>query len=305
MRLCKFIFAAVLAVMPMLGACDREPAPQGTVASVNGEHINLHSVQALMDSRSASLGIPSGPSVAEMQKRYGNALGILIVHTLVRQELARLGMAVTENELDKAIGQIKSDYAGGSLENFLAEAYLREDEWRQLMRDYLSLDIFTKRILLPSIHIRLEELTSYYNRHADDFNMPETWRVCLKAAETKAKLEAWCAGLRLDMPGGAGLQCVTVEEKEIPLPWQRDIKKIKPAACGKIIEDEGQWRVAAVISKNGAGKRKLSDIYAVIENILLDEKKNAAFDQWLTQKLKNADIRVAPDIISRESSTGK
>lgn len=290
------LLLAVLLALGGASGCDRQATPQGTVASVNGELIHLHSVQALMDSRSAALGIPSSPSVAEMQKRYGRALGTLIVHTLVRQELARRGMAVTDEDLDKAIAQIKRDYTEGSLEDFLADAYLREDEWRQLMRDYLALEIFTSRVLLPSIHIRLDEVKDYYSRHVRDFDMPETWRICLKSGETRTDLEAWCAHLYDVMPPEPGVQCMTMLESEIPQAWQRDIRKIRPGSCGRILEQEGQWRVAAVLARNGAGTRKLSDIYAVIEQMLLDEKKNAAFEEWLERKLAKADIRVAPDI---------
>lgn len=292
-----FIFFLLGCLLSALPACEKETASQGSVASVNGEYINLHSVQALLDSRSAALGIPSSPSVAEMQKRYGNSLAILIVHTLVRQELERKGIAVTEVELDKAIKQIKADYPDGNLEDFLAAAYLREDEWRQLMRDYLALETFTNHILIPSIRIRLDEISAYYKQNAAKFIMPETWRVCFKSADKKEEIDAWCSNLYAGMPPEANMQCMTAVEKEIPDPWRQDIKKIKHLACGKPIQYEGQWRVAAVMAQKSSGARKLSDIYAVIENILLEEKKNAAFEQWLAQKLASADIRVAPEII--------
>lgn len=304
MKIYRFFICAFLAIPVFfaLCACDRDKIPQGTVASVNGELISLHSVQALLDSRSSALGIPSSPSVSDMRKRYGNALSVLIIHTLVRQALAQRGLAVSEDELDKAIEEIKSDYTGGSLEDFLAAAYLREDEWRQLMLDYLSLQAFTNRVLLPSIDISLDELQDYYKKHSKDFTMPETWRVCFKSGSTRLETLAWCNHLYEGMPTEAGVQCVTLVEKEMPQPWQGELKKIKPLNCGKIVQEGAEWRSAAVMERFPAGKRKLSDIYALVENNLLNEKKNAAFEKWLEQELATADIKAAPDIFSNNNN---
>lgn len=289
-----YIFA-ILACCLCLCACQEESLPPGTIASVNGEPISLQSAQTLMDSRSAALGIPPRPSVAEARENYRQALAILIAHALARQELAARGLEISEKELNDEIDQIKRDYGDAGFDDFLAEASLREDEWRQLVRDYLVLRAFESRILLPSIKIPLEEAQAYYEEHKESFQLPASVYACQAGASSREALEAWCESLREPEfdPGPAG-QCADILPQEIPDPWRDEMKKLKPGSCGKIIETDGQWRVMALIDRYSARTPGLAEVYALVESALLREKKLAAFNDWLTRKMAASKILASP-----------
>lgn len=298
----KFIFSRhasrlfLIFLILLICACE-QPLPQGTVALVNGEPISLYSVQALLDSRSAALGIPPRPSVAEMQENYRHAVGILTAHTLVRQELDSRGIGVNESDVDKAIHQVIGDYGEENLADFLAEASLREDEWRLLVRDHLALQTFTERILLPSIKITLNEIREYYNTHKQEFALPEHPLICHAAADRREALESWCDNLaEKDFEPGPLAQCMEVTAKDISLPWQNEIGKLEPSTCGSIIQQEGQWRVVGLRAKNMASVPPLSEVYGFIEKILLEQKKLEAFDEWLAHKMACARILCSPGI---------
>lgn len=281
----------LLLLLCLLCACQEQTLPPGTVASVNGELISLHSVQALLDSRSAALGITHRPSVTDMQASYREALAILIAHTLVRQELAEKGLGVSENEMEEAIDQIRDEFDG--LADFLAEASLREDEWRQLMRDHLALRIFTERELLPSIKISLSEVQAYYTEHEKDFSLPENGLVCYAAADSREALEAWCGSLNdSEFSPGPLAHCMRQPLSENTPPWE--LKKIRQRTCGKILEQDGQWRTVAIREKAPASQPRLSEIYGLIENILIEQKKLAAFNEWLEKKMAAASILGSP-----------
>lgn len=284
----------------LLSGCTEHELPPGTVASVNGELISLHSLQTLLDSRSAALGIQSRVSVAEMQQNYRQALAILIAHTLVRQELAARNMEVSEKELNDAINQIKDDFGEESLSGFLAEAALREEEWRQLMRDHLALKTFTERILQPSIKISLDELRSFYEEHKKEFELPPSALVCYAASDSKSALEAWCRALadREFEPAPMG-HCQEVPIADLPLPWQGELTKLKSRSCGKIIEQENQWRVAGIIDKYNARLPELAEVFPIVENAILEQKKLAAFEKWLENKIAKARILGAPALFQR------
>lgn len=284
----------------LLSGCTEQALPPGTVASVNGELISLHSLQALLDSRSAALGIQSRVSVAEMQQNYRQALATLIAHALVRQELAAHNMEVSEKELNDAINQIKDDFGEESLSGFLAEAALREEEWRQLMRDHLALRAFTERILQPSIRISLDELRSFYEGHKKEFELPPSALVCYATADNKSALEAWCKGFAEGEfePKPLG-HCQEVPLTDLPLPWQGELTRLKSRGCGKIIEQENQWRVAGIIEKYDARLPELAEIFPIVENAILEQKKLAAFEKWLENKIAKARILGAPALFQR------
>lgn len=292
----RLAIGALLACL-LLAACRGEALPPGTVASVNGELISLHSLQALLDSRSAALGVPPRPSVSEMRAKYRDALAILIAHALARQELEERGLAPRPEDLTEAISQIKEDYGAESLEGYLADASLREDDWRQLMRDHLALQTFTERVLLPSIRIPLPEVKAYYEEHRGELALPRSLRVCHAAAESAEALEAWCAGLgAADFVPGPLAQCVDITPGDAPDPWREDIKKLKPGACGRIIEQQGQWRVLGLVGRSQPRAPELSEIYGLIEGILLERKKTDAFNHWLERKAAASRILVNPEL---------
>lgn len=293
----RFIFVLLLL---FLAAC--KPAlPPGTVASVNGEYISLHSVQALLDSRSASLGIPARPSVSEMRKNYAHALSILITHALVRQELAARGIEISEADMELAINGVREDFGDVSLTEYLAEDFLREEDWRQLFRDQLALEAFTERVLLPSVRVSLDEIRAWYKEHQEDFKVPENYNICYGSAKSREELEAWCKDAGSEkFDAGSCAQCQQTLPEMVPSPWQAEVKKLKPGSCARPAEIDGLWRTAAVIDRQPARILPLSEVYALIENIIIEQKKLAAFDQWLERRLADSSILALPDLFARE-----
>lgn len=291
------LFAFIPFFCLLITACGDEKLPPGVVATVNGEPITLHSVQALLDSRSTALDLQASTSFEEMRCNYGKALGILIATALARQELAARGLAPTENDLDQAIERISSDFGDESLDKFLEEVSLRPEEWRQLMRDHLALEIFRNQILLPAIKIEFQEVRDYYQEHKDEFKLPETIRACFLAAEKRQEIVEWCASVaQRNFEGDAIAQCVEARPEEIPQPWNKELKVLKPLTCGKIYEEEGEWQTVALLERQPARVPELSEVYALVERILLEPKQAAAFERWLDAKLQTAQVMIAPEL---------
>lgn len=310
--LCLLLFACLA-----LSGCLERRLPEGVVASVNGELIHLTAVQALMDSRSTSLGIPHRPSLEDMKSRYGGALGTLIVHALVRQDLARRGLSVTDAALEHAIDQIRADFGPGGLEKFLTDSSLRETDWKALMRDHLAMDTFRKRVLLPAIQVSLEEARAYYQEHKEEFLLPGHLGICLAAAPDREALAAYCEAFaarsrsrqgEADEAGapspaaatagdsGALAQCMEVRSDEVPPAWRKELETLKPGSCGQPRQQDGEWRVAALAGRHRGHALDLAEAYPLIEAVLLEEKSSAAFGKWLEDSLARSKVLVAPEL---------
>lgn len=307
----------ILGLCFALAACIEKRLPDGVVATINDEAIQLSAVQTLMDSRSASLGIPHRPSLEAMKNRYGSALGALIVHALVRQELARKGLAVTDAALKHVIDQVREDFGPGGLEQFLTDASVREADWKNLMRDHLAMEIFQKRILLPGIKVSLDEARAYYARHKADFMLPSYQDICFASAPQKEILTAYCQAFAVRLKAqpkeavaaefaslsgaaaqesGALAQCLEVQQIETPPAWRKELETLTPPICGQIRQQDGEWRVAALAGRQQGRALELAEAYPLIESILLEEKKSAAFAQWLEKSIANSKILVAPEL---------
>ena len=313
----RFLPCVALALCVFLGGCLESRLPDGVVASINGEPIRLSAVQALMDSRSASLGIPHRPSLEAMKSRYGGALGTLIVHALVRQDLERRGMAVTDASLAHAIDQVREDFGPGGLEQFLTDASLREADWKALMRDHLAMEVFRKRVLLPAIKVSMDEVRDYYEAHKADFALPGYVDVCFAAAPEKEALTAYCEAFTARWRArpreaaeadfavlsgaaahdtGALAQCLEVQPDEVPPPWRREVDALKPGSCGQARLQDGEWRAVALAGRQRGHALDLAEAYPLIEAILVEEKKSAAFGKWLEESVAASEILVAPEL---------
>lgn len=286
----------LLAILLLLG-CEQTSTPKGVVATVNGEPIFLHTIQTLLDSRSAALGIPPRPSLDEMKSNYGQALTVLIIHALVRQELKARKIDVKEADFQKILEDIRNDYGTDDFDKFLADSSLRKDDWQQLMFDSHALDIFNNQLLSPGVKIGLDEIKNYYQEHKKDFYVPESWHLCFLTSEDKNKIDLWCSDLEnLEFSNMSRDSCMDVKLDEIPPKWLVHLKKSEPMTCTKAIEENGEWQAIALLKKDKAREISLPQSYALIENIILDKKKEDAFNQWLEKRIKTVRIKVSPEL---------
>lgn len=296
---------ALLACCFMLTACFEARLPEGVVATVNGEPVYLRTVQALLDSRSAALGTTQRPSLENMKRQYGDALGTLIIYALVRQDLRDLHIPVTDAALEAAVAAIRADYGGQEgLARFLAEESLDENEWRVLMRDHLAVQSFEKRILLPGIRVSLGDVRAYYKEHENDFNLPETLDVCLVSAVERKAVDAFCASfvpgrpVRDELPATLLLQCQEISAAQLPPAWRKKAEKLAPGQCAPPVQEEGRWFGIALAGRSPAHTMSMAEAYPIIENILRQQRKEAAFERWLTAALERAQVRVNPDLVA-------
>lgn len=286
-----------------LGGCLEGRLPEGVVATVNGDPIYLRTVQALLDGRSAALDTMQRPSLENMKRQYGDALGTLIIYALVNQELRNLQIPVTDSAVESAVAHVRADYGGEEeLARFLAEESLDVNEWRLLMRDHLAMQSFEKRVLLPGIRISLDNVRGYYKKHEVEFNLPETLDICLISAPDRQGVDSFCASfasvgpVREELAGEVLLQCVEAGEAQLPKESQKGLEKLAPGQCLPPRQEGDRWLGLALARRNAAHVMSVAEAYPLIENILREREKEAAFERWLTAALSRAQVRVNPDL---------
>lgn len=295
------LHAALLCCCVLLAACFEARLPDGVVATVNGEPITLRRLQTLLDSRSPSLGaMRSSPSLEKMQRMYGEALGSLIIYALVRQDLRRLHMSVSPAALEEAVTAVKNDYGGDEgLTKYLTDESLDPAEWRALLLDHLSMLSFEKRILAPGIHISLPELREYYHAHENEFQMPESLRVCLVSGASRQEVETFCAAfpdVLQERRAAPPAQCQSVRAVDLPQEWRKAVASLKAGKCAPVRAVDGQWRSVALVERRPAARMDIVEAYPLVERALRERKMAEAFELWLEKALTGASVLVAHDL---------
>ncbi len=291
----KYLYYLIL-ILPYLFSCTDQTPPSGVVATVNGEQIYLHSVETLLDSRSSSFALSPNLTVEDMKKSYAHALGVLITHALVRQELEHRNISLPDSTSDAAIEDFKEEMGEDGLNTFLMEASIRRDDWEQLRRDSQALETFRNQVLLPQIKIDLDEIREYYARNRQNFTLPSYIRACFINAREKADLQAICKDIKTaSLSLSPQILCADMAPEDLPLPWNEEQAGMEVNTCGKLREENGSWQTVVITSRSKEQTPKISDLYALIENILIGQKEKTAFYKWLEDKIAASSIMVMPE----------
>lgn len=302
--MCRCGMKVLVAALPLIlclcwlvVACRQTALPAGVVATVNGEPIYLHSLERLLDSRYASRSAGGQGDLEDMERSYAHALQILLAHALVRQELKQRGIPLEGNLRDSVLEELNAEAGDAGLESLLQEVSISKDDWEALMLDYLALETFRKQVLKPGLKVGLDEIRDYYNRHKSDFQLTPYMRACFLNAESKESLEAICKEFTNNIiPESPMAQCMDLTLEAIPQPWRDEQKDMKRNTCGKLREENGNWQSIVILSRSRAKTHTLPEVYALVENRLLEQKQQAAFEEWLAGRIAESSIMVAPEL---------
>lgn len=92
-------------------------------------------------------------------------LNDLTVEMILLEEAQKLEINVTDQELEKAVSEIKSDYPEGEFEKTLLEFAVSYDSWENRLKNRLIINKVIEEELTSKITITPEDVTEYYQEH--------------------------------------------------------------------------------------------------------------------------------------------
>ncbi len=294
-----FLLLAVLCLsLAGLAGCRPEPLPPGVVALVNGRPITLRMVEARHDADGAYAAVSQNPSVALLREQYGHILAELVTQELVAQELERLGLGVSEDDVDSAVRRVQDDYPEGLFDETLFAENIDEHAWRDLMRYTLVMLRFNEQVLRPQVSLTDDEVVRYYNEHAAEFLVPAHDVLRVLTAPSRASLETARARL---LEGRSLLDLADVQVQRIELRpslapeiWQKALSRLKQGQVSEIQEVDGVWQCVFLEKRVPTGRMDPLDAYPLIEQALLEWKLKTLFAEWLDAATAEARIEMTP-----------
>ena len=158
----------LLAATSWAGVVDR------VAAVVNGDVITLSEVYELGDEfieqRAAEEDSEAGRRAGELE-----VLDSLVLRRLISQEIERLGLDVTEVELDRAIDDIaqRNGMAREQLELEIERTGLPWSEYRLELKENLRQMKFNQAVMQPRITVNEDELKDAFKRLINAADLPE------------------------------------------------------------------------------------------------------------------------------------
>ena len=304
-----FVCMLWLCLAPFMAGCLQESLPAGTVATVNGQPISLrllNAVQVLSYFQRA--GTSPELSVDALRKQYGIALASLIVHSLVVQELRKLGLEVPPERMRAEEARIRAEYPGGEFEQALLETQMDIQTWRELLHNQLALRLFAEKVLSRDAEPSLQEVQAYYERHEKEFSYPALLYLRIISGVDQDRVESARAALRETsaalLPPGVLEQKTAMSRDSVPEEWRKDVEVLKPGEISPVRKQQFQYQAVQLLEEMPASSMSAVEAYPLVEQALIEEKIDAKYAQWMELAVQQADIRVSVYLRERSSAAG-
>ncbi len=166
--LCTTLLGALLAP----AGCHKSLGSD-VVATVNGKPIAQSDVDKVYAAQLQSNG-QQQPSVEQSNSLKLNIVHELIVEEIAEQRAAKLGLVATDAEVDAKLQEMKAPYTEDQFNAQLKAKNLTVDSLRHNLRRSLTFEKLLNKEINSKITVTDADVSSYYNEHKSEFNLPET-----------------------------------------------------------------------------------------------------------------------------------
>ncbi len=303
------VFFSLIAASPA-----RAKVMDRIVAVINDEVITLSELNAAVAlARSSLKDDPSGRSGRKVSRE--KVLKDLVKEKLIKQASDKVGIEVSEEEIDNAVKEIKDQNGFSQKELLLALAAsgLTYDEYRARLKEQIRSVKFMDMKFRSKIDIKPDEVDNYYRQHLDEFYGPPSYRISVifidgakkkRLEERTAKVmrglgrKKSFAGLaRLysdDESASSGGDLGYVKAGELDESLERAILKLNVGEVSPPIKKpEGTYFVKFVEYRPGE-PAPLREVRGKIYKKLFDRTFNEMVESWFEEEkgMANIDIRL-------------
>jgi foldase protein PrsA len=307
-----------LVLVALLAACGgggSGPVPADAIAQVNSVPVTKASFNALLSVACARYKAQGQPCPKVGTPTYSSlrdsAVTFLVQQEELAQEAKKLGVNVTQKDIDKQVEQIKKTYYQGSEKKFLAalkkdDLTLAELEQYELRPNLLNQQIQNK--VTSNVKVSDADAQKYYNQNKASFTTPETREIrhilvnsksLAETIETKLKNGASFAALAKQYSkdtGSAahgGKLCVAHGGtsgacSQTVAPFDKSAFSLKTNQVSQPVKSVYGWHVIQALGPiKPAHTQTFSEVKSQIEANLTSQQKQTAWQAWLAKLTKD------------------
>ena len=304
-HIARTFFLLCIAFAVFMGFGCEDAIWRGQVATVNGNPITLTQVSAFRNSTHFDWRPPSTAELGVMRKQYGDALTSLVVGELVKQQLAKKKLSVTNAEVLAEENHIRADYPPGTFDETLTNEAIDLETWRFLLHNHLSVQRFFDKILRPDIVITPEEVDAYLRAHPAEFIRPP-WAYFLLVSGTDKTAVAACAK---DLDENADpievqerhaealIRTIRLDLNRLPQALGNVVVKLRPGDLSSIFSLDGEFHQILLLELLPERPTEPREAYLYIEDFLMAQKIQKDYNAWLGNRIQKSTIKISKQFL--------
>jgi parvulin-like peptidyl-prolyl isomerase len=282
------------------------------LATVNGAPITLLEYKASLEKLKAQL--PKGDSMDPegIKTLKMSLLNQLIEKKILIAEAGKLGITVSEAEMNEQINKIVGEYPDSETFNSrMKEENIDIPSWKKEIEYQIMLDKLVKAVAGSEITVTPDEVRKYYDDHLDLYNSPTRVRALQIMLETREQAQT----ILDEIKGGgdfselAGTYSISPDsekggdlgyfsEAEMP-PAFSVVFTMKPGDLSDVVESEYGFHLFKVIDRREAKMLSLDEARPEIEEKLKRLKSEEKYGEWFEQIRKSTKIEVNPSVLEK------
>ena len=307
------LLAALVAVLAGCGGGSSSSVPSDSVAQVDGQSVSQEQFNQLLAQAKKSYQTQKRKWPAAGTQEYdtlkNQAVAYLVQREEFQQEADKLGVKVSDSDVEKRLKQIKKQYFGGSESKYksqlktqgLTDAQVREDIKAQLVQE----KIFKK--VTGDVKVSDADAKKYYDAHAAQYGTPESRDVAhilvkskkladqlyqrVKSGEDFSKLaKKYSQDPGSKAQGGK----LTISKGQTVGPFDQTAFLLPTGKFSHPIKTDFGWHIIKALSPIKAAKTTpYAKVKASIKQQLLQQKRNDAMTNWSTKLKKDFNGKVS------------
>lgn len=248
------------------------------------------------------------------------ALDELVIEELVMQEAEKRGITADDEEVESQISQIKAEVYGNDdqkLEDGLKKQGINLEEAKKRVGKAIVANKLHDLVVVEAGDVTDQDVEEYYNADPESFARPESRH--LRHILTTTEADARAAKARLDAgedPAKVAAEVskdTTTKDNGGDLDWidqgiaapsfDQVAFSLAVGVWSDPVQTPSGWNIVRVEEIRTGGIPKLDEIKADVREALATERTDDAWNYWLDETRRNADVEYAADYRDLEAGT--
>lgn len=289
-----------LAVLLLLAQTAGAVVIDGVAAVVNGRVITQSEV-----AEAAAFKERTGEARGEEARK--RALDSLIEKALVEAEAERLGVRVTDEEVEKAICEIcdRNSIEREKLPEVLKAQGVDFDAYVQEIRSQIQRMKLAGRVLRAKLDVSDESLREYYLKNVARFREPDMVRLRHLQARTREEAEAARArvlageafedvarAVSTGPAAASGGDMGFVPVDSLAAPVRRAVDPVEPGGVTQVLEMRGGYHLFYVVEKKKGRVPAFEEVRDRIREGYFQDREQELYRTWIQSLREKARIEV-------------
>jgi parvulin-like peptidyl-prolyl isomerase len=308
----RYGLISLICLLMALGTagCHREDKnlPPGVLAQVNEEFISLEEFNTeLQDMKLEHGKLPEDrESLDQLKTAF---LDQIINRKLILGEAGRMGIRVSEEEINNTILALRRDYARGSFKGMLEARGLSLGEWKRRLTEKLLAEKVIRTVSQFNSPIDDKSVRQYYEEHLEEYSFPEQ----VRARQIVVATEDEAIKILRRLRKGEDFEKLAKEESMMPerlyggdlgffahgeMPEAFDeVFSLKVGEVSKVIKSLYGYHIFKVEEKVEAKVRDFDEVKDEIAHKIRKEKSEQIYYEWLSGLRARAKIRINKQLL--------